>query len=231
MSAQSQRKSEDSSQTRAPVVIQSLDWQTYIKWEPPHTHQQGSHQIKKCPKAHAVTETLCGSTQERKRHSIRSQWQASERQDEFSGLPQLMSRYHTRPRPDLALQKDDVKPTPGDNIQPEESAAAQPAAAAASSSASSSPPSSSSSSGAASSSDQPRACRDAHSIRLTSHQATSRTGGSASQVQTQDRYNIQWSRVNAEDQSQGAKRSSDTAPEDLQAQSGAASQERFNAME
>eukprot|EP00971_Amphidinium_carterae_P265730 5271616-Amphidinium_carterae.1 len=54
-----------------------------------------------------------------------------------------MARYQTRRRPESALQRDDVIPTPLDNIQPEESAALQPAAATTSSSA------------AASSSDQP----------------------------------------------------------------------------
>eukprot|EP00971_Amphidinium_carterae_P019529 384373-Amphidinium_carterae.1 len=45
-----------------------------------------------------------------------------------------MARYQTRRRPESALQRDDVIPTPLDNIQPEEPAAAQPAAAAAASS-------------------------------------------------------------------------------------------------
>eukprot|EP00971_Amphidinium_carterae_P200117 3971423-Amphidinium_carterae.3 len=59
-------------------------------------------------------------------------------QDEFIGLPQLMTRYHARQRPESGLQKDDVMPTPGDNIQQKESAANQPAATATTSSTSSS---------------------------------------------------------------------------------------------
>eukprot|EP00971_Amphidinium_carterae_P069558 1376476-Amphidinium_carterae.1 len=48
-----------------------------------------------------------------------------------------MARYQTRRRPESALQRDDVIPTPLDNIQPEESAALQPAAATSSGAASS----------------------------------------------------------------------------------------------
>eukprot|EP00971_Amphidinium_carterae_P045761 900408-Amphidinium_carterae.1 len=40
-------------------------------------------------------------------------------QEEFIGLPTHMARYQTRSRPESALQRDDVIPTPLDNIQPE----------------------------------------------------------------------------------------------------------------
>eukprot|EP00971_Amphidinium_carterae_P184430 3661468-Amphidinium_carterae.1 len=99
-----------------------------------------------------------------------------------------MARYQTRPEP--ALQRDDVIPTPLDNIQPEESAAAQPAAAAAATSSSS----------GATSADQPMEV-DSRELKRSRNE------------------------------SQGVKRDSDTALEDLQIQPGAASQERFNAME
>eukprot|EP00971_Amphidinium_carterae_P048909 963812-Amphidinium_carterae.1 len=52
-------------------------------------------------------------------------------EEEFIGLPLLMAGYQTRRRPESALQRDDVIPTPLDNIQSEESVAAQPTAAAA----------------------------------------------------------------------------------------------------
>eukprot|EP00971_Amphidinium_carterae_P241324 4791715-Amphidinium_carterae.1 len=59
-------------------------------------------------------------------------------QVELLGLPQLMTRYHTRPRPESVLQRDDVVPTPGDCIQPKESTSSRTATATAASSSTSS---------------------------------------------------------------------------------------------
>eukprot|EP00971_Amphidinium_carterae_P051288 1009747-Amphidinium_carterae.1 len=129
-----------------------------------------------------------------------------------------MARYQTRRRPESALQRDDVTPTPLDNIQPEESSAAQPAAAAASSA-------------AASSSDQPMEVGQpvVQSIRpppgLEDQRVTHRLRTKTSFTGPESV--LKRSRV----EGQAVKRSSDTVPDDLQIQSGAASQGRFNAME
>eukprot|EP00971_Amphidinium_carterae_P059902 1184947-Amphidinium_carterae.1 len=115
-----------------------------------------------------------------------------------------MARYQTRPRPEPALQRDDVIPTPLDNIQPEESAATQPAAAT-------------SSSATASSSDQPMEVGQPvvqsgilSSTTFTPSRPTSMAipsdspivrppPGLEDQAQTQNQHIIQWPRVSAEE--------------------------------
>eukprot|EP00971_Amphidinium_carterae_P115300 2283575-Amphidinium_carterae.5 len=87
----------------------NLDWQRYVKCVSPHTHySEGlikSKSVRRLTLSHrfnvAVLRSAAGTPSD---PSARLQ----EYQDEFSGLPQPMSSYHTRPRPESVLQKDDV---------------------------------------------------------------------------------------------------------------------------
>eukprot|EP00971_Amphidinium_carterae_P038666 760198-Amphidinium_carterae.2 len=163
-------------------------------------------------------------------------------QDEFICLPHLVTKYHSKQRAETAMaamQVQDVMPTPGDNLQAE--AETQHMAAAASGSRSSS-------------SDQPIETGQSVETPSTTTFIPSRdsrpTGMPISadspvirpppgldepvkyRLKAKTSYNgpepaLKRSRV----ESQGLKRSSDVAPEDLQVESDAASQERFNAME
>eukprot|EP00971_Amphidinium_carterae_P058607 1158877-Amphidinium_carterae.1 len=137
-----------------------------------------------------------------------------------SCLPLLMAKYQTRRRPEPALQRDDVIPTPLDNKSQQHFSQLQ----------------------------QQRPHLQQLQAQISPWRPTGMPIPSESQVvrpppgledqRVTHRLRTKTSFTGPESvlkrsrvESQGVKRGSDTVPEDLQIQSGAASQERFNAME
>eukprot|EP00971_Amphidinium_carterae_P220326 4373725-Amphidinium_carterae.2 len=86
------------------------------------------HQVKKCREAQSGSHCLTDSMWKYsgvQLAPLQIHVTDSKNIRKFTGLPQLMTRWHTRQRPVSVLQKDDVTPTPGDNIQPQGSEPSQ----------------------------------------------------------------------------------------------------------